>query len=127
MSAELAAAKVADNANNAFGRMTVPQFRWTCRVPGTAHDFVECVENPPLVGSHHNIGSLCDGDGAFGIVSKRQTRDSQYRGFFLKTSGICQHNRRGGFKVEELQIAKRIHRSNSIHRQSELLYALCRS
>src|SRR5262245_44026407 len=85
-------ADLADYADNPLGGVPVPQFRRAGRFPITAQDSTKCLKDASLVGTDHGIRSTSDGNGTFGIVAQRKARDSENRGFFLKTARVSQNH-----------------------------------
>src|SRR5204862_5004726 len=91
-SASLALANVADNANNALGRLTVPVLGRSGELPIAVHDAREGFENPSSVGPGQNVRAMRDSNGTLRVVAQRQARHAKNGRLFLKAAGVRQYD-----------------------------------
>src|SRR5262245_17179602 len=123
-SGKSAVAKVADNANYPLGGMAIPAFGGAGRLPIAVHDAAESIEDASPIGANHDIGAVRYCHRAFGVVTERETWDTENSGLFLSAAGVGQHNRRGRLKIKELEIAQRLHGVDAVEVEAEILNAL---
>ena len=87
--------------------MTVPQFGHAAALALSIQDLGNCLQDRSPVGADQRVGSLLDGDRAFGVGAQRQARHTERGGFLLQATGVGQDEAGACHQTEHFQVALR--------------------
>ena len=94
-----------------FGRPTARE-RGASAILAELSKLVDRRSNSGRISAHDLIRAFSHGDRTFGVLSKRQAGDSEYRGFFLDSSGIGKHKTSVVHERQEVEITERVDDGN---------------